>query len=156
VAIDPIQEVRFSVDDPTPAVVAVADLIETGTGWVNLAPADDDGVDPPRRNLFAAIFSARGPLLPLATVSPADTGGGRLALGLQHNGGQRAISTLAESGHPLPDGWERVSDHPRRGLVVSAPAGTQPDVVVTWLLEAAERLTRVEMADAWVARVYRK
>lgn len=154
-AIDPIQEIPFTVTDTTPALVAVADLMESGSGWVNLAPDNGPGTEAPRRNLFAAIFSSRGPTMPLITVSPAHTDSGRLGLGLQHSGGPGALATLAEHDHPLPDGWLKVSDHSRRGLVVSAPAGVQPDAVVDWLLEAARILTRVDLADGWVARVYR-
>lgn len=154
-AIDPIQETPFTVDDPTPAATVVADLVASGEGWVNLAPDLEADVEPPRRNLFSAIFSSRGPIMPLATVSPASNQDGPLGLGLQHGGGTSALHRLATEGHPLPEGWWKVSDHPRRGMVISAPGDADPRLVVEWLLRAADLLTEVDFDGAWVARLYR-
>lgn len=156
-AIDPAREIPFDLDDLSEVSAAVGEVIRTGRGWVNLAPEVEPGSEPPRRNLFASIFSSRGPVLPLATISPAADGrddGSGLALGLQHAGGPRALETLAARGHPLPDGWRKVSDHPRRGFVVSAPTTGQAGLLVSWLVGAAELLTEVELGGGWVARVY--
>lgn len=158
--IDPALEIPFTIDDVDPTVAPVRHVIARGRGWVNLAPEVEPGTEPPRRNLFASIFSSRGPVLPLATISPAldkrdaPDGSAQLALGLQHAGGTRALETLASMGHPMPDRWRKVSDHPRRGFVVSAPATEDPGELVRWLVGAAELLTQVELDDAWVARVY--
>ncbi|NLD78172.1 MAG: hypothetical protein GX643_16065 [Acidimicrobiales bacterium] len=157
-AIDPTTEVAFTVDQIAPATAAVADVLSKAEGWVNLSPEVEPGTEPPRRNLFAAIFSSRGPALPLATVSPSGTDDGLLALGLQHPGGVKALDTLAAAGHRLPEGWRKVSDHPRRGFVVSAPSTTSPDRIVRWLVDGAVLLTDhdlVEITDHWVARSYR-
>lgn len=156
-SIVPAREIAFTADDVDPVVGPVRDVISSARGWVNLAPDVGLDTEPPRRNLFAAIFSSRGPVLPLATISPADDGregSGRLALGLQHPGGTRALEMLASRGHPLPDGWRKVSDHPRRGLVVSAPTSEPPHQLVAWLIDAAYLLTQVELDEGWVARVY--
>ena len=158
--IDPALEIPFTVDDVEPAVGPVREVIASGRGWVNLAPDVEPGTEPPRRNLFASIFSSRGPILPLATISPAadrrdgHEGLADLALGLQHAGGPRALETLASLGHPLPERWRKVSDHPRRGLVVSAPGTDDPHQLVRWLVGAGELLTQVELDEGWVARVY--
>ncbi len=154
-AIDPIQETPFTVDDLAPAVAVVAELVASGEGWVNLAPDLAAEVEPPRRNLFSTIFSSRGPIMPLATVSPARHQDGPLGLGLQHGGGTNALPHLAADGHPLPDGWRKISDHPRRGMVISAPGDADAALVVGWLVRAADLLTEVDFDGAWVARVYR-
>ena len=154
-AIDPTQEIAFTVDDVAALRSSVAEVLTSGRGWLNLAPDVEPGVEPPRRNLFAAIFTSRGPALPLATIGPAGTEDGGLALGLQHAGGARAVELLRSAGHPLPEGWRRVSDHPRRGLVLSAPADSDPDEVVRWLIDAARVLTEIDLDEGWVARVYR-
>src|SRR5690606_29260495 len=147
-------EIPFTVEDPTPATGAVADVLASGSGWVNLAPDVELEVEP-RRHLFAAIFSSRGPELPLATISLAGTDDGSLAIGLQHAGGTRALEVLARAGHELPTRWRKVSDHPRRGLVVSAPTESDPVQLIRWLVDAAVVLTRMDLDEGWVARVYR-
>lgn len=156
--LDPTAEVAFTVEDIAPATAEVADVLTAADGWVNLTPAVPPGSEPQRRNLFAAIFSSRGPALPLATVSPSGASDGLLALGLQHPGGTKALEFLASSGHRLPEGWRKVSDHPRRGFVVSAPSTTPADQIVRWLVDAALLLTDVdliEITEDWVARRYR-
>ncbi len=154
-ALAPTREFSFTTADLAEVSAAVAEVVASGQGWVNLTPDVEPGTEAPRRNLFAAIFSSRGPVLPLATISPTGAPDCRLALGLQHAGGPKAINTLATAGHPTVDGWRTVSDHPRRGLVVSAPTTTDPGVAVRWLVEAAVLLTQVELDEGWTARVYR-
>lgn len=91
------------------------------------------------------------------------------------------MRTLAGLGQELPQGWSKVADHPRRGLVLSAPESTPRDELVMWMLDAAFLLSlhdrsgdaheeedddepesdEVSEADPfvdesrWVARVYR-
>ena len=153
-AITPSDEIPFDEDDLSPAEEAVARLAAAGTGWVNLLPQVEPGEEPPPRSLFATIFSARGNAFPLATWAPSGDPGGRSSLGLQHGGGPKALNFLAEHNHPLPAGWLKVSDHPRRGFVVTAPDGTEPEELVWWLLTAAQILTTVPLTGAWIARVY--
>lgn len=149
----PIEEASFTLDEPAPAHRTARAAASTDGGWVNLTPVPDPGTQPPRRNLFMAIFSSRGPELPLATISAEAPVAGHLSLGLQHPGGVKALARLAGRGLPLPDGWREVSDHPRRGLVVTAPAH-QVDVGVDWLLAAARILTAGPLPTGWVARRY--
>lgn len=153
-AITPSEEIPFDEDDPSAAVAAIARQAALGTGWVNLVPEVEPGQEPPPRSLFAAIFSGRGSALPLATWAPSGEPDGRFSLGLQHGGGPKALNVLAQHQHPLPEGWRKVSDHPRRGLVVTAPADTDPDDVVWWLLTAAHLLSSVPLTGSWLARVY--
>lgn len=152
-ALEPVEEVPFPLDDPEPARRTVLAAVATAGGWANLAPLPDPGEPPPARNLFLAIFSSRGPARPLATVSRADHGDDRLSLGLQHPGGPKALDRLAAAGLALPTGWLRVADHPRRGLVLTAPAAEAADAV-DWLLAAAAILTPGPLPSPWSVRRY--
>jgi hypothetical protein len=154
-ALEPAVEVLFHLDDPEPAHRTVLDTVAaTDTeGWTNLAPVPEPGEEPPARNLFVAIFSARGPTLPLATVSRSGHDDGRLSIGLQHPGGPKALDRLAREGLPLPAGWLKVADHPRRGLVVTVPAA-EASAAVDWLLQAARLLTLGPLPTQWSARRY--
>ena len=78
------------------------------------------------------------------------------SLGLQHPGGRRAIWRLRDAGIVVPDGWKVLSDHPRRGLVLSLPDGTDPQLTLDWLVRAAVELTEMALPDVWRAAVYRR
>ena len=56
------------------------------------------------------------------------------SLGIEHDAGRFAATQLADAGVPVPSGWRRLGDHPRRGLVLELPDGTEPAVVLDWLL----------------------
>lgn len=152
-ALDPVEEVIFDLDDPEPARRTVLAAVASTDGWTNLAPVPDPGEAPPSRNLFVAIFSSRGPARPLATVSREGHDDDRISIGLQHPGGPRALERLAGLGLPLPDGWVKVADHPRRGLVVTAPV-TDAGATVDWLVRAAGLLTAEPLPSRWSARRY--
>ena len=49
-----------------------------------------------------------------------------------------------------------LSDHPRRGLVLSLPNGTDPEAVLTWLFDASRVLATDPLPDTWVAIVHRR
>jgi len=130
-------------------------------GWVNLLPVvDDDGEDetpddaPRARAGVFAWLSARGPDLPIATWVAGEDKRNTVqpdSIGLQHPGGPRALVTLAREGVDLPEGWKRLSDHPKRGLVVEVPVGTDPADCLDWLLRAAEALTPRALPARWRA-----
>ena len=153
-AVVPDSEVVFHLDDPEPARQALSEAMETVGAWVNVLPLLDPGEEPPPRNLFVAIFSSRGPELPLITISRAGNDAGTVSLGLQHPGGQKALDRLAADGLALPPGWLKIADHPRRGLVVNAPLAAAVDGL-DWLIEAALRLTERSLPTRWAARTYR-
>ena len=77
----------------------------------------------------------------------------RLSIGLQHPGGPKALDRLAREGLPLPAGWLKVADHPRRGLVVTVPVA-EVSAAVDWLLQAARLLTLGPLPTQWSARRY--
>lgn len=151
----PREERSFDEDDMGPAIEAMDELTAAGQGWINLFPAvADDTMVPVSGGLFA-IFTARGPAIPMATWTPPPAGKpGRATLGIEHGSGPRALNRLTELKLGLEPGWFKVSDHPKRGLVVTAPADAANDDVLWWLLAAAHALSTVPLTGAWLARIY--
>ena len=49
-----------------------------------------------------------------------------------------------------------LSDHPRRGLVLSLPNGTLPPIVLAWLFAASDVLAPDPLPDTWVAIVHHR
>ena len=140
-----------------PDLHTVADLVRAlvDGAWVNLVPDIDPELAPPPRGALAAIFSARGPMLPLVTITAPETPGGPLSVGIEHGAGPRALDRLADADHALPAGWRRVADHPRRGLVLTVPGDADPDEVVDWLVHAAHVLCPIPLPPGWLAQSYR-
>lgn len=146
-------------DDLAPVVARMDELAAAAAGWVNVQP----GVAPedvPRADagLFA-VFSGRGPVVPVATwtaPSPRRRGPPEPEqAGIQHPAGARAAARLADAGLAVPAGWRVVQDHPRRGLVVAIPPGAPHGAVLDWLLRATAELSAVPVTGRWRATVHR-
>ncbi|MCU1499096.1 MAG: hypothetical protein JWM47_3049 [Acidimicrobiales bacterium] len=155
-AVAPSEELAFTEDDLTSVEAVLAELTAAGAGWVNLSPEVEPGAEPPPRNLAVALFSARGDAVPLVTWTPPEEPGRRSTVGMEHGAGPRALQRLAERDLPLGPGWLKVVDHPRRGLVVTAPGDAEAGDVLWWLLTAAHVLSPVPLTGSWLAKVYRR
>jgi hypothetical protein len=112
--------------------------------FINFSPGVDEDHTPPRTAL-AHLIGNQGPYVPLATWTPGE-------IGLQHAAGQRVTRTLADKGCPVPDDWYKVSENPKRGLVLRTYA-TPPAEVLPWLARAAEALCRLPITLPWPAVV---
>lgn len=151
--------VEFSAARPDGIGHRIASLA-VGGGWANLVPVvaeDDPLAEPEPSGVFGRLFTNRGPAVPLCTVVPGAAGGRRspapTTLGIQHGWGARAVPRLREQGLTLP-GCRVVADNSRRGLVVEAPLGADPEDLLRWLLDAAVALSRRPLPDAWRAALY--
>lgn len=157
-ALSPTREIRFTEDDLSEVAAVLADLDAATTGsasgWVNFLPEVEDGHEPAPRSAVAAIFSARGDAIPLATWTSPAKPGGRPNLGIEHGSGPQALEKLARFGVELEPGWLKVADHPRRGLVVACPREIEPDHALWWLLTATHILSVVPLTENWLAKVY--
>lgn len=154
---DPDEQIPFAEAAPQPVVDRMAAQTDAGAGWINLLPEVEEDSDVPPSGGLLSFLSARGPSIPLATWSagtPTKRGPGRPSIGLQHSGGPKALNRLAGMGLVLGPGWIKVQDHPRRGLVVTVPAGQDHDELLHWLLSAAHALSAAPLTGDWVAEVY--
>jgi len=154
------QFVDFRFDQRGPVLTVMRSLAADRDGWINVAPAleVEEVPDPP--GTLARVFGPKGPMIPFGTWVPgARTRGGAepTSLGLQHGSGPKAILRLRDAGITLPTGWKVLSDHPRRGVVLSLPDETRPEDALDWLLEAAVVLTEanIDLHRDWRAGVYR-
>jgi hypothetical protein len=150
--------VEFQPDRAGAVVAEMEAVARTGAGWVNFEPAVEvEDVAAAGSGTFA-LFSGRGPVVPLATWTPARVPRrGRpepAMIGLQHPAGLKAKPLLAERGHPVPDGWIVVQDHVRKGLVVSLPEGVAAEEALGWVVRAARLLSTVPLTGQWRAAVY--
>ena len=150
--------VEFQPDRVDDVVAAMEAVEGAGAGWVNFEPAvEAEDVAAAGSGTFA-LFSGRGPVVPLATWTPATTQrrGRRepAMIGLQHPAGSKAKPLLAERGHSVPEGWTVVQDHVRKGMVIALPDGVPPAVALQWLLRSARLLATVPLTGEWRAAVY--
>lgn len=149
-------ELPVDEDDLAPLEDLLSELAGAGRGaWVNLVPEVEPGTEPPPRRATIAIFSSRGDAVPLATWKAPDRPGRRATLGIEHGSGPKALARLAEADLPLPSGWLKVGDHPKRGLVVTVPPEAEVDAVVWWLLSATHVLSVPPLTGSWLAHIYR-
>ncbi len=150
-------ELEFTAHDD-PEVLGTMAVVEAGgTGWINLEPVVDDDHQPPEPGPFAFLGGSTH-RVPVATWVPGRRPEGAearpAAVGLQHATGPRVAGRLRDLGVPLPEGWRVTQDHPRRGLVVTVPAGTDHGTVLEWLLRAAAAVCQVETTGRWRAEVH--
>jgi hypothetical protein len=152
--------IDFDPSAPEAVVARMRELAQRRDGWVNLQPAVDEADVPQTSVGLLGWISAKGPAVPEATWVPGEKRRNGVAMpdsiGLQHRGGPRARATLAEAGAPIPAGWKVLSDHPKRGLVIELPDGTDPKEVVDWLTLAARVLSPIDLPSQWLAAVFRR
>jgi hypothetical protein len=150
-------EFTFRVEDRA-GVLAEMAMLADGSGWLVL----DAGVseeDLPPASIFGGLFGASGPEAPELSWVPGARGGRRvepLSVGIRHAAGPKAKRRLADSGHPVPEGWFVVQDNPRRGLVAQVPDTEAHADVLDWLLRAAGVLAIVPLTGEWRARIFRR
>ena len=152
-------------DDPATLVELIETLTRRATGWINAQPEIPADVEVPGTPGPLAVFSKRGPAVPLATwtaphVIERSTRSGRpprrepSQIGLQHGAGTRAVDRLADSPVPVPEEWYVLSDHPKRGLVAVPPHDTAPADLGDWISRVLAELCRVPRSGRLVLHVY--
>jgi hypothetical protein len=75
-------------------------------------------------------------------------------LGISHLRAQRVIPSLRDDGLILGADWQLVQDHPRRGVVIRAPAAEPHPAVLAWLLRAGATLCTVTLSGSWLCEVH--
>lgn len=149
--------VEFSPNRVDEVVAVMQGMTEAHAGWVNFEPSIPVEDVPASGSGAFALFSGRGPAVPLGTWTPPSApkrGRSEPAmLGLQHGAGSKVKARLAERGHPVPDGWIVMQDYAKKGLVVAVPPTADEATVVRWLIEAASALSTIPLTG-WRAAVY--
>ena len=130
-----------------------------GLGWINIGPGlRDDQLDAlPKPSALGRWFSGRGPVVPMATWTPPQTDRGTTAVtvGVEHGAGPKALERLRDAGAPLPDGWRKIQDHAKTGIVAhAAPQATHTEVL-RWLLAVCWALCPIDIDDHWIAEIHR-
>ncbi len=135
----------MSLDEPDELVALMAVVHQQGSGWLNLLPLIADDTPVPATPSVFAVLSKRGPVVPLATWTPAVAGKRPtpVTIGVQHGVASALKSRLADSPARIPSEWRVLSDHPRRGLVIEVPDGTADRVVAEWLLTCIDTVSRI-------------
>jgi hypothetical protein len=145
--------IEFREDERDPVVDRMVTMAADQAGWLNLTPGLDMDLPPPPRSPLAALFGARGPTVPLGTWTPRQSRQPATA-GIQHPEGPKAVPMLADRGAAVPAGWRVLQDHPKRGLVVAVPEGTDRadlDRVLSWLVAATGALCPWPRTGEWRA-----
>jgi hypothetical protein len=154
--------VHFFRSDPAELLGVLNDLGRDRDGWVNIqaVEAEEEAPDaPPARAGMFNFLTARGPRVPVGTWVPGAVGAKRAerdSIGIQHPAGPKANRQLLAAGVNPPEGATLLSDHPRRGLVLSLPNGTDPAVVLAWLFAASAVLAPDPLPETWVAIIHRR
>lgn len=139
----------MAVVRPLPTLIdhdaaALAEVMQALTaaqaGWVNLLPEIPEDVPVPSTPSALAVFSKRGPVVPLGTwTAPTPARNGATApieIGIQHGAAKQAAVALADTPGAIPADWTVLSDNPRRGVVVRPPDATPLAAQAAWLLDA--------------------
>lgn len=145
-------------DHAEDALGVMAELTHAGRGWINIAPEIVDGVEVPATPGVLAVFSKRGPAVPLGTWTAPSPGVRRsdpVEVGIQHGSGVNAVARLAPTRAHLPDGWIKLQDHPRRGLAVRPALDAADATVLVWLLDALAELCLPPRTGSFHVFVYR-
>ncbi len=142
------------------AVVAEMDRLAgrgDGLGWINVGPGlrEEQIERLPAPTLLGRWFSGRGPAVPMGTWTPARAASARPLVGIEHGAGPKALDRLRDAGAPLPQGWRKVQDHAKNGIVVEPSASASHRDMLRWILAACQSLCVIETEDHWIAKIHR-
>jgi hypothetical protein len=171
-----VDAIDVSPNDLTLLLANAHELAHLRNGWINLRPLTPDEHDdqpitefaptPPDAPIgvfarFKRVIPVEGTWVPgkIGRRGPEDT-----SVGLVHPAGRFAVRQLRDAGHPVPADWRVVTDHLKRGLVLSVPdPGESIDAqsalaerILDWLMGAATALAPQQMTGLWRATVYRR
>ena len=144
-------------DDPSLLVEKMDQLAALGRGWINVMPEIPDDVEVPSTPNALAVFSKRGPVVPLGTWTASNLtkhGAEPAEVGIHHGKATSVRELLAGTPGEIPTTWRVVQDHPRRGLVARPPADATTAEIASWLLGALGELCIPPRTSNFRAFVY--
>jgi hypothetical protein len=141
---------EVTIDAHDRLVAALDEVSRARKGWVNVQPLGDNDLPAERSGMFG-ILGPRIPDLALGTFNPPDARhpDGPAQVGVQHPVPKRALPVLEHAGLQRPEGWRRVQDAIRRGLVMQVPNDADLTEVAGWMLRATSLLTLRQTAGRW-------
>jgi hypothetical protein len=145
--------IEFDRDDRGAVLAHMRAVAARSRGWVNVQPMPVNEEDAESKT---SLFSGPAPpKLPLCTWAIEQRRGRvEATIGVQHGFGDRVAPRLRERGVTAPEDWRVVQDHRRRGLVVSIPPDTDPEVALDWLVRAGEELAIAPTTGRWAAELF--
>ncbi len=152
----PTVQIELPDGDPSPLLADATRQLHSQCGWINLWPQIPDDFPASEGSGLFAVFGARGPAVPQCTwVAPEPKQRPpHVQLGIRHGSGTNAVGRLSAQGLVLPERWVKLSDHPKRGLVVAVAADVAPRDSLLWLMDAGRRLARAPLTGKWLVQVH--
>ena len=102
--------------------------------WFNIEP-DVDQRSVHTGSIFWKAFSSRGPRIPQFTWTSATDRKGNFQpseIGLTHPTGIAVLERIQSFQINVPNGWQLIQDHPKRGIVFQLPKTYDPEEVVVF------------------------
>lgn len=152
-----MEQLEFSVGEPTRVLEWMAHLAGAGQGWINLVPKLAGEDDKPTSLRFFTLLSGGGNSATMITWIPGrhdHAGHDRVSLGITHSSGQRAAGELRSLAVAIPETWLVEQDHPRRGLVLRVPSEAANEQVLSWAMRALGALLPPRPITGWRADIY--
>jgi hypothetical protein len=113
--------------------------VAADSGWINVAPAISKDVPVPPTPGVLAVFSKRGPAVPLATWVPAQhRRNGKIdppQVGIQH-GKATQITAMLKEKVAMSDQWHVLTDNAKRGFVAEPDATLSTEELAAWIFKA--------------------
>ena len=125
----------ITASEPAALVDAILEQRTAGKGWINIVPEIPPEVPLPATPGPLAVFSKRGPVVPMATIMTARHRD-PAQLGIQHGAASQVLERLG----PLPEGWRKLQDNAKRGLVIALAPDTSAGLLAEWTLSALATL----------------
>ena len=148
---------RLRADQLEEIAELLSDLATAQKGWMNLLPVIPEEIVVPDTPGVLAVFSKRGPVVPMATwTAPTPAKSGRLTpseIGVMH-GQAGKVKELLLTEQILPADWRVLQDNARRGLVLQPGDHATLVQVAEFLVGVTRRLCRVSISDQVDCAVY--
>lgn len=135
----------------------VSEFSAAGNGWFNLSPDIPEDVPVPPTPGVLAVFSKRGPFVPVLTWIAGNQANGKKVLpqiGIQHGHSKRAMDALNDHDFSIPGDWRVLSDHPKRGCVIETTGSESHAEVTDWVCDLALTLCIPPTNGNFVVRRY--
>ena len=119
--------------------------------WFNIEP-DVDQRSVHTGSIFWKAFSSRGPRIPQFTWTSATDRKGNFQpseIGLTHPTGIAVLERIQSFQINVPNGWQLIQDHPKRGIVFQLPKTYDPEEVVVFATSVIPVVSPFEFAGSF-------